>query len=345
MTSLVENKDLNNDKKDVKKMLEIKETKKEQYKFRLITKEGYTFKIITELLKYRVKSCNFILDKKGIFIKTSDSKKHHLINMKLYAKNMKYFCEKQTIVGLNMTHLHKNFKSIKKKDGLLLYIENKFPKTMVINPQKSDFTGSTKNNLKIIDISVQDYDEPTEYNDDDDIPIYSKDFQKMIKDVSAINTKTINIQRRGKILRFYTECGDLYGAEVYLSDNDNQSYDGKQSKDGRGDDTDLFSSSHEDYEANFQLTDITQLSKVAGLSTIVRINANKNFPLRITMNLGNIGKTTIYTKSKEIIDQEEADVEEETANFYVDENKDSTDNVKSNEVEEEQQIEFTEVEE
>jgi proliferating cell nuclear antigen PCNA len=328
MTSVVNKEDV-----EIKKMLEIKETKKEQFRFRLITKEGYTFKVITELLKYRVKSCNFILDKKGIFIKTSDSKKHHLINMKLYAKNMKYFCEKQTIVGLNMIHLHKNFKSIKKKDGLLLYIENKFPKNMVINPQKSDFTGSTKNNLKIIDISVQDYDEPTEYNDDDDIPIYSKDFQKMIKDVSAINTKIINIQRRGKILRFYTECGDLYGAEVFLSDNDNQIRD--------HDDSEVFSTSHEDYEANFQLTDITQLSKVAGLSTIVRINANKNLPLRITMNLGNIGKTTIYTKSKEIIDQEEADVEEETANFYVDEKNENKEENK----EEENQIEFTEVEE
>jgi proliferating cell nuclear antigen PCNA len=321
-------------KKEVK--TESKSTiKDEQYKFKLSTKEGYTFKVITELLKNRVKSCNFILDKKGIFIKTSDSKNHYLISMKLYSKNMKYFCEKQTIIGLNMTHLQKNLKSLKKKDGLLLYIENKAPKNIIINPQKSDFTGSTKNTLKIIDVPVHDCGEPTDYKEEEEIPIYSKDFQKMIKEVDAVKSKTINIQRRGKILRFYTEFGDLFNAEVFLSDNDNQ------------EDSEQFEKLHEDYDANFQLSDITQLSKISGLSTIVRINANKDLPLRITMNLGSIGKTTIFTKSKEIIEHEDAETENETNNFYIDdgdlESKEESKETGDEEVTEEQ--EFTEVEE
>lgn len=304
----------------------VKEEKKEsKEKFKLSTKDGYTFKVIVELLKYRVKNCNFILDKKGIFIKTSDTKNHYLINMKLYAKHMKYYCPEQLIIGLNMTHLQKNLKPLKKKDGLSLYIETKNPKHLVINPQKADFLGSSQSKLKTMDLPVQDCDEPKDYKEDDEIPIYSKDFQKMTKEVSAGASKSINIQRRGKILRFYSEVGDLFNAEVFLSDNENQ------------EDADEFNSLHENYNANFQMTDITQLSKISGLSTIVSINANKQLPLRISMNLGTIGKTTIYTKSKEIIAQEEQEKEETTQDFYID----GVENLK---IEDEKEVEFEEIE-
>jgi|SRR5271156_5141858 len=306
-----------------KKIEKIIEKEKKEL-FKLSTKDGYTFKVIVELLKYRIKNCNFILDKKGIFIKTSDSKNHYLINMKLYAKNMKYYCENQLVVGLNMTHLQKNLKPLKKKDGLSLFIEASKPKHLVINPQKADFSGSSKSRLKIIQLGIQDCDEPKDYKEEDEIPIYSKDFQKMTKEVSAGASKNINIQRRGKILRFYSEVGDLFNSETFLSDNEGQ------------EDKEEFETSHEDYNANFQITDITQLSKISGLSTIVRINANKRLPLRITMNLGTIGKTTIYTKSKEAILQEEQEEEETTQDFYIEGEND--------EKEKKEEIEFEEIE-
>jgi hypothetical protein len=295
-------------KKEALQSKEMDTKKEEKYIFRLSTKEGYTFKVITELLKNRIKNCNFIIDKKGIFSKTSDSKNYNLIVLKLYAKNMKYICAQQVIAGLNMGHLQKNLKSLKKKDGLLLYIDSKSPNSIIINPIKPDFSGSTKNTLKIISLPIQDCEEPDGYNEDDEIPIFSKDFQKMIKEVGAINSKTINIQRRGKVLRFFTEFGDLYNAESFLGDDD-------------GNYQENFNNLYENYNSNFQITDITQLSKVSGLSTIVNINANKNLPIRITMNLGSIGKIILYTKSKEIIESEEKEQEEQTDGFYVEEDK------------------------
>ena len=284
---------------------------KDNYLFKLMTKEGYTFKVIIDLLKNRIKNCNFIIDKKGIFCKTADSKNHNLIVLKIYAKNMKYACQQQLITGLNMIHLQKNLKSLKKKDGLSLYIESKSPNNIIINPIKSDFSGTTKNTLKIISIQVQDCEEPNGYKDDDEIAIFSKDFQKMIKEVNAINSKTINIQRRGKILRFFTEFGDLYNAECFLGDNENNE-DIKEN----------FNKLYEDYNFNFEITDITQLTKISGLSTVVNINANKNLPIRISMNCGSISKIILYTKSKEIIKSEEdEEKDEQTDRFYIEENE------------------------
>lgn len=261
--------------------------------FRLFTKEGYTFKVVVDLLKHRIKNCNFIIDKKGIFIKESDSKNYNLIILKLYGKNMKYFCNKQIVAGLNMIHLQKNLKSLKKKDGLSLYIETKSPTNFIINPVKPDFSGSTKNTLKLMNLVIQNCLEPEGYNEDDTVVIFSKDFQKMIKELCAVGSKTINIQRRNKIMRFYNAVGDLYNAEIFLGDTEDE------------DPKEKFNSLYEMYNSNFQLTDISQLLKIAGLSSIININATKGLPLRIIMSIGNIGKIILYTKSKEIIEAEE----------------------------------------
>lgn len=281
--------------------------KEEKCIFKLSTKEGYTFKVVVELLKNRIKNCNFIIDKKGIFVKESDSKNFNLIILKLYSKNMKYYCDQQIIAGLNMIHLQKNLKSLKKKDGLSLYIESKSPKNLVINPVKPDFSGSTKNTLKMLSLPLQVCAEPEGYNEDDTVIIFSKDFQKMIKELSAINNKIINIQRRNKIMRFYNAVGDLYNAEIFLGDTEEE------------DPKEKFNSLYENYNSNFQLTDISQLLKITGLSSIININATKNLPLRISMSIGNIGKIILYTKSKEIIEFEE---NEQVSEFYIEEKKD-----------------------
>ena len=276
---------------------------KEEYLFKATTKDGYTFKVLSELLKNKIKNCIFMFDPKGIFIKAADTKTKTLIKIKIYGgKFLTYKCKDQHSVGLNMMHLQKILKSIKKKDSLSMFIVKNNAGYILMNPLRIDSSAKTNNMLKIINIPFEDYSIPLGYKEDNDITLSSKDFQKVIKDLNSSSSKLVTISSKGDgLLRFYSSCGEMYCTDCTLGEK-NDEYSG---------------TGEIEYQQTFNSIDFSQLSKVSGLSNIIKFNyGDKKLPLKIVLCLSNnLVKLELYIKSNESLENEETSSIETNVSF------------------------------
>ena len=89
------------------------------------TSEAYIVKILAELLSNNIKTGAFEINETGIYLCMMDSKRSILIDLQLKAENFSIykFNSKKLFIGLNLNHLHKMVKSVKKKDSIELFIE------------------------------------------------------------------------------------------------------------------------------------------------------------------------------------------------------------------------------
>ena len=77
------------------------------------------------MLQNNIKNGCFILSKKGINFRMTDSNKKILIDFEMQAENFMQYKFKQNTslsIGLNFSHFYKMVKSIKKKDSIVLFI-------------------------------------------------------------------------------------------------------------------------------------------------------------------------------------------------------------------------------
>ena len=90
--------------------------------FKAKTNEGHTIKILTELLLHIVKTACFTITPEGLNLAMMDTQQKILVKVELSQKNFsiyKFRGEQKSIqVGLNVAHLHKMLRTIKKKDSI-----------------------------------------------------------------------------------------------------------------------------------------------------------------------------------------------------------------------------------
>ena len=95
--------------------------------FKAKTQEAYVIKILAELLSNNIKTGCFVIDENGIYLCMMDSHKTILVDLVLKAENFSIykFNSKKMYLGINLVHFHRMARSIKKKDSIELFIEEK----------------------------------------------------------------------------------------------------------------------------------------------------------------------------------------------------------------------------
>ena len=91
------------------------------------TNEAHVIKCISELLQNNIKNTSFEIDETGIKLKMTDSNKKILIDLELYSEFFslyKFNFPKKIYLGLNQSHFYKMLKTIKKKDSIVLFIND-----------------------------------------------------------------------------------------------------------------------------------------------------------------------------------------------------------------------------
>jgi proliferating cell nuclear antigen len=109
--------------------------------FRAKTHEGYIVKILIELLQQIIVTACFDITEKGIFLRMMDSHRKILVNIELKAEQFNLFeVEKTMQIGINLIQFYKMLKSIKKKDSLMLFIEEDKPSSLqfYVHPQDNN---------------------------------------------------------------------------------------------------------------------------------------------------------------------------------------------------------------
>ena len=94
--------------------------------FKAKTQQGYIIKVLGELLQHIIKTGCFVLDKDGITLRMMDSHRKKLVDLRLEASKFSIykFKEEKKFLGINLGYFYKMLKSIKKKDGVFLFIDD-----------------------------------------------------------------------------------------------------------------------------------------------------------------------------------------------------------------------------
>ena len=90
--------------------------------FRAKSNEAYVLKILAELLASNIKTGCFEIDNTGISLRMMDHHRKVLIDLKLFSESSGFtiykFNSSKMYLGINLNHLHKMMRPIKKKDTI-----------------------------------------------------------------------------------------------------------------------------------------------------------------------------------------------------------------------------------
>lgn len=259
--------------------------------FKCKTGEAYQIKVLSELLTHNLKTGCFEIDNDGIKLSMLDNPRKTMIDLQLDADNFSIYKNRSAekmCIGLNMNHLYKMLKSIKKKDSLELFITSENPTELGIKTIPKENTRTTTSSLKIQTIQNVIIKPPTGYKKPVIVP--SSEFQKMCKDLSSIGSVNITVIASNFQIKFIANADGILTRQVAF---------------GESDDSDDSEDEEEVYKATFATDQLSRIAKLSGLGTTMQIfTASVDLPILFRSSVGTLGKISVHIKSKELIDKE-----------------------------------------
>ena len=254
--------------------------------FKAKTNEGFMFKILGEILHNTLKTISMNITPKGVFSKVIDSHKKLLIDIELLSKNFTTFVfngESNILFGLNVSHFYKIICSLKKKDSLTLLIDSNN-----INELQIIVTPREKDHIEVSTISIQniqsiDIEVPSNYKHPVHVP--SSKFQKMCKDMLNIG-KDIHIYGDENHVIFECETPGIYKKQITFGEEKSErlSNDYEYSEDRI-------------IKYTLEAEQLVKISKISSLFHILYVYLQKDMPLLIKTQIGNIGTMSIFIKN------------------------------------------------
>jgi proliferating cell nuclear antigen len=213
--------------------------------------------------------------------------KSHTILVHLYLPAVKfefYECKKEKIIiGVNMFHLFKLINTIDNDDTLTMYIENSDYSEGIVSHLALRFdNGNIKQcktqKLKLIEPEQDELDVP-DVTFSSIINLPSADFQKIIRDLSAISEK-VEIKSVGNELIFKCQ-GQFASAEIRRAEADeSMKFISKQD-------------SSKVIQGEFSLKNLSYFIKCTNLCTQIEILLENDLPLVVNYNVASLGQITL----------------------------------------------------
>ena len=251
------------------------------------TSEAYIVKILAELLSNNIKTGAFEINETGIYLCMMDSKRSILIDLQLKAENFSIykFNSKKLFIGLNLNHLHKMVKSVKKKDSIELFIDDKAPNDLAIRVIPKENNRITTSYIKIQNVQNLEIDIPKTLSKP--IIVSSSDYQKLVKEMSNIGT-IMKVTSKNFRIEFSCNAGGILKRTVSFGENDEEEDDDEDGVD--------------EFSEEFITEQLCRITKLSGLSNNMQIYPGK--PLLFKTRVGGLGTLGIYIKSKAMIEEE-----------------------------------------
>lgn len=264
--------------------------------FRVKAQDGHIFKMLSELIQMNMKSTYFTINEKGMFMRVTDTNMYVLFDLQLHADNFLIyeFNHTESIkIGLNLKHLYKMLKSMKKKDTIEFFIKDKSLEHFGIRVIPRENNRISESYIKIHEYQMIDIELPGEYADGPKygrpVNILSNDFQKMIKDLCSISND-IKITATQHSINFCCMIEKVLSKQITFGGDimeNNPSVEPIT------------------YEGEFDIIQILTIIKIAGLNKQIQMYCTTGLPILLKSQVGSIGDLRIYIKSKEMIEADQ----------------------------------------
>lgn len=256
------------------------------YIFTAKTNDAYYFKILIELLSNNIKTGHFKINEDFISLCSMDTNRKVLIKLRLLAENFTLYKYKgkERYLGINLSHLHKMLRSIKKKDSLQLFIDSSNSNKLGIKVFPKDNNRVSTSFITIQTVQELEIDLPIGYSKP--VIISSSEFSKMLKDLNNIGAETY-IDVKNFYVKFSCKTDGIFERIVEFGEIDNE--DDKE---------EIFNI----YSQKFTTEQLCKITKISGLSNQLKLYVGK--PIMFKSNVGNLGEIMIFIKSIEEIDND-----------------------------------------
>lgn len=263
--------------------------------FRVKSDNGHVFKMLSELIQMNMKQTYFTINEKGMFMRVTDAKMWVLFDLQLHSDNfMIYeFNHSSPIkIGLNLKHLYKMLRSMKKKDTIEFFIDDNNVENFGIRVIPRENNRISESFIKIHEYQMIDIDLPGESEGGlkygRPINILSNDFQKQIKDLCSISSD-IRIESTPHLAKFSCMVDEVLSKQVSFGGDIHEHVNVKEPV---------------TYKGEFDIIQILTIIKITGLSRQIQLYCTQHLPILLKTQVGNIGELRIYIKSKDMIESE-----------------------------------------
>lgn len=277
--------------------------------------KGYTFKILIDSLFVAMKRTIFTVTPQGFYHSQADEANHILIDVDFPMRNFgDYHCKTPYSFSLNINHIHKMVKNVKKKDSITMFIEHNNRERLMLRIKPSETTKGSNYKSETIGINIK---EETEHKPimlpescehpmtKENVTVYGDpkivkgmDFQKMKKITTIGKNVDVKMQNNHYIC-FSNNNGDLYDTEFEYGELVNHASESEE-------ESDEFSIG-DMYDASFPVKSFTLLMKLPGLCKQLQFYKPKlkGFPLKIALDATEMGHIRIYLKDSDAIEREQ----------------------------------------
>lgn len=256
----------------------------------LRTGKNHIIRILLECIKYIIYETNIVFyphdsgdDTEGLItIAKQDDSETVAVHIELKGEEFEhYFCDKKTIVGINIMDLFRVIKTVDKDDIIYIYIEKDKENIMYISTENSTTKEVTRTSINTKDHEDEGLEIPS-LNFDFFINIPSVRFQKICKDFNSFKIDEIKISVMDKQISISSNNSEvkrnvtLYGETSSTDDN-----------------AILLSTDEDDdysYEGVFKLSYFNHFTKATPLCDKVILHLKNGAPLMIQYKVVNIGE-------------------------------------------------------
>lgn len=241
-------------------------------------------KLLSELLSNNIKTSCFVISDTGITLRMMDNNRRLLIDLDLLSDGFSHYTLNSAPmhIGINSGHFFRILKSVRKKDLLELFIDSETSSELCIKVTPKENNRTTVSSVKIQ--NIQNLNIALPESTTKPILVPSTELQKMLKDFGSIGS-SLEISSNGSKIKYSCNAGDILKRAVefgeVFADEGAQAHS---------------------YAQEFNTEQLCRISKLSGLSNTIRIYCDK--PMRYSTNTGTIGKISIYVKSKEELESE-----------------------------------------
>ena len=236
------------------------------------------FKTLFEALKDILIDVNMEFSNECIRIVKMDISHTVLVNLELESSKFEHYkCdyvkENPLVLGINIFYLFKLLKTLNNDDILSFYVDDDNPGSLEIQLQNNAKSKVTKYMLNLIEIDEENLVIP-ETVFDTIITYNATEFQKIIKDMTNLQSKTIEIQSYNRQLTF--KCtGDFASQETIIGEET--------------DDIKFNKYSDNIIQGCYSSKNLLSFTKCTNLCGNIKIFLKNDYPLIIRYEAGNLG--------------------------------------------------------
>lgn len=271
--------------------------------FKAVAVRGHILKIIIDTLHQPLPRGYLLIRKDGVYLRQSDASNTILFDIALERKNFaSYKCKRDMTISINLKHLQKQLRSVKKKDQVSMWIDETEPEKLWFTVRSTrEESGASKHVQKVarVEVNFIVYKEEPEYIMTDlpdgkyqyPMVIDASEFSRIKRLTSAGKTVAVKMQRDNYI-SFMSDNISCFGSDITFGELKEE-----PDSEDEGDE-----SGYEVYEAQFFNAVFNLLVKLPGLCTQMQFYAPTvpHFPLKIAMTAAQsglvLGTIQVYIK-------------------------------------------------